>query len=133
MEGLEPVLTPGWGSVFEERYNVSLGLGSEAAGTLPPNLVAACAERHKLSSAYLHDEYPDRRIVERWRGGRLANRAFSEGNPLNPCAMPKPYVRTAQLRRGRCRGLSARVGFCCLNSQGKSRLVSTWAKVSCNP
>jgi hypothetical protein len=58
MQGLEPVLKLGWDAVVGECVNVSLGLGS--AGTIPSNLVAACAERHKLASAYLHDEYHDR-------------------------------------------------------------------------
>ena len=61
MQGLEPVLKLGWDALVGECVNVSLGLGSEAAGAIPAKLVAGCAERHKLASAYLHDEYPDRR------------------------------------------------------------------------
>lgn len=64
MEELEPVLALGWGSLIEECVNVSLGLGSEAAGALPPEMVAVCAERHRLTSAYLHEEYADRRTPE---------------------------------------------------------------------
>lgn len=60
MEGLEPVLRRGWDSLVEECVNVSLGLGSEAAGALPADLVSVCADRHRLASASLHDEYPDR-------------------------------------------------------------------------
>jgi hypothetical protein len=60
LEGLEPVLRTGWGSLIEESVNASLGLGSEAAGTIPASLVSICAERHQLASAYLHEEYPDR-------------------------------------------------------------------------
>jgi hypothetical protein len=59
MEELEPMFRPGWGLLVEECVNVSLGLGSEAADTLPPDLVAICAERHRLAMAYLHEEYPD--------------------------------------------------------------------------
>ena len=59
IQGLEPVLRPGWDSLVEECANVSLGLESEAAGTLPPSLVAVCTGRHRLASVYLHDEYPD--------------------------------------------------------------------------
>jgi Domain of unknown function (DUF1963) len=59
MEGLEPVLKLGWGSLVEDCVNVSLGLGTEAADVLPADLVAACAERHKLASAWLREEYPD--------------------------------------------------------------------------
>ena len=55
MEGLEAVLKPGWGSLVVECVNISLGLGSEAAAALPADLVAACAERHQLASAYLQD------------------------------------------------------------------------------
>lgn len=52
MEGLEPVLGPGWGSVVEESVNVSLGLGSEAATALPAAVVGACADRHKLAPVH---------------------------------------------------------------------------------
>lgn len=61
MEGLESVLKSGWSSLVEKCVNVSLGLGSEAAGAIPADLVTLCAERHQLASAYLHEEYPDRR------------------------------------------------------------------------
>ena len=64
MEGLEPVLGLGWHSVVEECVNVTLGLGSEAVGALPADLVSVCADRHRLALAYLHDEYPDRRKPE---------------------------------------------------------------------
>jgi hypothetical protein len=56
IEGLEPVLAPGWRQVLVECANTSLGLGTEAAGTVPANLLAACAERHKLALAYLRDQ-----------------------------------------------------------------------------
>lgn len=59
MEGLAPALSPGWGSLVEKCANVSLGLESEAASSLPAGLVAVCTEHHRLASAYLHDEYPD--------------------------------------------------------------------------
>jgi len=61
MEGLESALKSGWSSLVEKCVNVSLGLGSEAAGAIPADLVTLCAERHQLASAYLHEEYPDRR------------------------------------------------------------------------
>jgi hypothetical protein len=88
MEGLQPVLQPGWTRIVEECINVSLGLGSEAAGTIPANLVAACAERHKLASAYLHDEYPDRSEPDelaRWEA-RKAEGSLKEIRSLHaPC------------------------------------------------
>jgi hypothetical protein len=88
MEGLEPVLKLGWGPLVEECVNVSLGLGSEAAGTLPANLVAACADRHKLASAYLHDEYPDSRkpdALARWQA-RKAEGSLKEIRSIHaPC------------------------------------------------
>jgi len=40
----------------EECANVSLGLESEAAGSLPADLVAVCAAHHRLASVYLHDD-----------------------------------------------------------------------------
>ena len=61
MEGLDAILKPGWSSLVEECVNVSLGLGSEAGGAIPADLVTLCAERHQVASAYLHEEYPDRR------------------------------------------------------------------------
>jgi hypothetical protein len=63
MEGLKPVLQPGWDRVVEECVNVSLGLGSET-DALPSHIVAVCAEQHRLALAYLHEEYPDRRKPE---------------------------------------------------------------------
>jgi len=60
MEGLESVLEPGWSSRIAECVNTSLGLGSEATSDLPADLVATCAERHQLASAYLRFENPDR-------------------------------------------------------------------------
>ena len=50
IEGLEAVLMLRWGALVEECVNVSLGLGSEAAGALPADLVGVCAENHKLAS-----------------------------------------------------------------------------------
>lgn len=67
---------------------MSLGLGSEAAGTIPANLVAACAERHKLASAYLHDEYRDRSKPEELarREARKAEGSLKEIRSLHaPC------------------------------------------------
>ncbi|MEZ0262755.1 MAG: DUF1963 domain-containing protein [Alphaproteobacteria bacterium] len=56
MEGLEPVLKPGFQRIVEDSANASLGLGN--AALLPASLVAACAARHQLARAYLHDEHP---------------------------------------------------------------------------
>jgi hypothetical protein len=64
MEGLKPVLSPGWDSLVDICVNVSLGLGSEAVGALPADLVAVCVKRHRIALAYLHEEYPDRRNPE---------------------------------------------------------------------
>jgi hypothetical protein len=61
---LKPVLSLGWGSLVDECVNVSLGLGGEAVRALPTDLVAVCVERHRIASAYLHEEYPDRRRPE---------------------------------------------------------------------
>jgi hypothetical protein len=52
------VLSLGWNSVVELSINVSLGLGSEAAASLPPELISVCADNHRLASAYLRDEPP---------------------------------------------------------------------------
>ena len=49
MEGLEPVLGPGWGSVVEECVNVSVGLGSEGLAVIPEELLAQCARSHRLA------------------------------------------------------------------------------------
>jgi hypothetical protein len=64
MQELEPLLRLGWGSLVDECVNVSLGLSGEAGHTLPTDLVAVCMERHQIASAYLHEEYPDRRNPE---------------------------------------------------------------------
>ena len=46
------------------RLIYPLGLHGGLADALPPDLVAVCAERHRLALAYLHEEYPDRRKPE---------------------------------------------------------------------
>ena len=88
MEGLEPVLKLGWGPLVEECVNVSLGLGSEAVGALPANLVAACADRHKLASAHLHYKYPDSSkpdALARWEA-RKAEGSLTEIRSIHaPC------------------------------------------------
>jgi hypothetical protein len=60
MAELEPVLGIGWGALLEQCVNVSLGLESDAAGSIPPDLIAICTKQHRLATAYVHDEYPDR-------------------------------------------------------------------------
>ena len=100
MEGLEPVLGLGWGSLVEECANVSLGLESEAAGSLPADLVAVCAEHHRLASVYLHDEYPDHSkpdALARWEA-RKAEGSLKEIRSLHaPCPNhmfgPPSYVQ----------------------------------------
>ena len=88
IEGLEPVLGPGWNSLVEECANVSLGLESEAAGSLPPGLVAVCTGHHRLASAYLRDEYPDHSqpdAFKRWEA-RKAEGSLKEIRWLHaPC------------------------------------------------
>lgn len=51
MEGLEPVLALGWGELVGECVNVSLGLESDGIGLIPAELLAACAESHRLAFA----------------------------------------------------------------------------------
>ncbi|HUS08526.1 MAG TPA: DUF1963 domain-containing protein [Bryobacteraceae bacterium] len=88
MEGLEAVLARGWGPLVAECVNVTLGLGSEAAAALPADLVATCAERHALASAYLHEEYPDWSrpdAVATWKA-RKAEGSLKEMRSLHaPC------------------------------------------------
>jgi len=59
MEGLQPLLRLGWGSLVERCVNISLGLGSELTGVIPEDLIASCVRDHALAYAYLHDERPD--------------------------------------------------------------------------
>jgi hypothetical protein len=100
MEGLEPVLGPGWGSLVEECANVSLGLESEAAGFLPTKLVAVCTEHHRLASVYLRDEFPDHSkpdAFKRWEA-RKAEGSLMEIRSLHaPCPNhmfgPPSYVQ----------------------------------------
>ena len=110
-EGLEPVLGPGWGSLMEECVNVSLGLEREAAAALPADLVAACADRHRLASAYLHDEYPDHgkpEALARWES-RKAEGSLKEVRSVH-AACPNHMFGTSQLRAGLRRGLFGRLG-----------------------
>ena len=60
MSELEPVLGSGWGALLEQCVNVSFGLGSDATGAIPTDLIATCTESHRLATVYVHDEYPDR-------------------------------------------------------------------------
>lgn len=88
MEGLEPVLASSWGALIEACANVSLGLESEAAGSLPADLVARCTEHHRLATAYLHYEYPNHRnpdALTNWEA-RKAEGALQEiRSLLAPC------------------------------------------------
>lgn len=100
MEGLKPVLEPGWRSLVEACANASLGLGSEAAGTLPAKLVAACAERHQLASAYLHEEHPNRRepdAIAKWEARKAAGTLQEVRSLHAPCPNrmfgPPSYVQ----------------------------------------
>jgi hypothetical protein len=52
IEEMAPALEQGWHSLVQECVNTSLGIGSEASGLLPDNLVAECAHRHALASVY---------------------------------------------------------------------------------
>jgi len=52
IEEMAPALEQGWNSLVQQCVNTSLGIGSEASGVLPDNLVAECAHRHALASVY---------------------------------------------------------------------------------
>lgn len=69
-------------------------------GALPANLVARCAEQHRLAVAYLRDEYPDRSnpdALARWKV-REAEGTLQEVRSLHaPCPNhmfgPPSYVQ----------------------------------------
>lgn len=100
MEGLEPVLGTGWDKVVEDCVNVSLGLGSEGAGMIPPELVGICERRHRLATAYVRDEYPDHGKPDSWKKweARKAEGSLQEIRVLHaPCPNhmfgPPSYVQ----------------------------------------
>ncbi len=100
MERLEPLLAPGWESVVEKCVNVSLGLGSEAAGALPAEWMALCRKRHRLASHYLHDEHPDwskAKAREEWEARKAAGTLKEVRSVHAPCPNhmwgPASYVQ----------------------------------------
>jgi hypothetical protein len=48
---------PSFYDVIRESVNLSLGLGSEGAAAIPPELIEACARWHRLASLEIRDEY----------------------------------------------------------------------------
>lgn len=55
-EEMAPALQQGWNSIVQECVNTSLGIESEASSEVPTDLMAVCAQRHRLASVYLSDE-----------------------------------------------------------------------------
>jgi hypothetical protein len=54
---MQLVFWPTFDNVVDEAVNLSFGLGSEAAATIPPDLVAACAQRHSLAVLTMRRQY----------------------------------------------------------------------------
>ena len=57
--GLEPVFRLGFERIVVASVDLSLGIGSDALATIPPEWITEAARLHSLASEHLRDEHPD--------------------------------------------------------------------------